>query len=161
LIELNSAQTSGDASSTIGSSESASFQRALKKAAPRRDLSWFFSDWVDADKGLPDLTTEKVFPNAVQSGNWLVSVTVSNAGYAAAEVSVTARSATNTSADRILVPARGSVTKRILLQGKPSEVQVNDGTVPETQASVHVTTLDQPAAQQLPAAVAPTPPSPQ
>ena len=32
----------------------------------------------------------------MQSGNWLVSVTVSNAGYAAAEVSVTARSATNT-----------------------------------------------------------------
>jgi hypothetical protein len=161
LIELNSTQTSGAASSTAGSSESASFQQALKKAAPRRDLSWFFSDWVDADKGLPDLTTEKVFPNAVQSGNWLVSVTVSNAGYAAAEVSVTARSATNTSADRILVPARGSVTKRILLQGKPSEVQVNDGTVPETQASVHVTSLDHPPGQQPPAASAPPSPSPQ
>ena len=40
--------------------ESASFQQALKKAAPRRDLSWFFSDWVDADKGLPDLTTKGV-----------------------------------------------------------------------------------------------------
>ena len=161
LIDFNSAQGSRNTSSTAGSSESASFQQALKKAAPRRDLTWFFSDWVDADKGLPDLTTEKVFPNAVQSGNWLVSVTVSNAGYAAAEVSVTARSATNTSADRIFVPARGSVTKRILLQGKPSQVQVNDGTVPETQASVHVTSLDQPAASQAPAAAAPPSPSPQ
>ena len=72
--------------STTGSSESASFQQALKKAAPRRDLTWLFADWVDADKGLPDLTIDKVFPNAVQSGNWLVSVTISNAGYAAAEV---------------------------------------------------------------------------
>ena len=162
LIEFNSAQTHGTASSTAGSSESASFQQALKKAAPRRDLKWLFADWIDADHGLPDLTIDKVFPNAVQSGNWLVSVTISNAGYAAAEVPVTVRSATNTTTDRVLVPARGSVTKRILVQGKPTEVQVNDGTVPETQASVHVTSLDQPAGPQPPPAAAEPPsPSPQ
>jgi hypothetical protein len=33
----------------------------------------------------------------------------------------------------------------MLIQGKPTEVQVNDGIVPETQASVHITKLDQPA----------------
>ena len=76
----------------------------------------------------------------MQSGNWLVSVTISNAGYAAAEVPVTVRSATNNTTERVLVPARGTVTPRILVQGKPTEAQVNDGTVPETQASVHVTT---------------------
>jgi hypothetical protein len=31
---------------------------------------------------------------------------------------------------------------RILILGKPTEVQVNDGSVPETQASVHITRLD-------------------
>jgi hypothetical protein len=42
---------------------------------------------------------------------------------------------------RVLVPARGKAVQRILIQGKPTEVQVNDGAVPETQASVHVTKL--------------------
>ena len=88
---------------------------------------------------------DKVFPNAVQSGNWLVSVTISNAGYAAAEVPVTVRSATNTTTERVLIPARGTVTPRLLVQGKPTEAQVNDGTVPETQATVHVMHLDQTA----------------
>jgi hypothetical protein len=45
----------------------------------------------------------------------------------------------------VRVPAHEKVTERILVQGKPTEVQVNDGTVPETQASVHVTKLDDPA----------------
>jgi hypothetical protein len=81
----------------------------------------------------------------VQSGNWLVSVTISNAGYAAAEVPVTVRSATNTTTERVLVPARGTVTPRLLVQGKPKEAQVNDGTVPETEATVHVVHLDETA----------------
>ena len=62
-----------------------SFQAFLKTAGPR-NLNWFFADWIDADHGLPDLTIDRIFPNAVQSGNWLASVTISNAGYAAAEV---------------------------------------------------------------------------
>jgi hypothetical protein len=121
------------------------FQAALKTAAPKRDLKWLFADWIDADHGLPDLSVDKVFPNAVQSGNWLVSVTISNAGYAAAEVPVTVRSATNTTTERVLVPAHGTVTPRLLVQGKPTEAQVNDGTVPETQATVHVMHLDETA----------------
>jgi hypothetical protein len=131
-----------------------SFEAALQTAAPARDLNWLFADWIDADHGLPDFTIEKVFPNAVQSGNWLVSVTISNAGYAAAEVPVTVRSATNKTTERVFVPARGTVTPRILVQGKPTEAQVNDGTIPETQASVHITRLDQ-QTEQEPAATAP------
>ncbi len=131
-----------------------SFEAALKTAAPARNLNWLFADWIDADHGLPDLTIDKVFPNAVQSGNWLVSVTISNAGYAAAEVPVTVRSATNKTTERVFVPARGTVTPRILVQGKPTEAQVNDGTIPETQASVHITHLDQ-QTEPEPAATAP------
>ncbi len=126
-----------------GTGPSESFQAALMTAAPGANLKWLFADWIDADHGLPDLTIDKVFPNAVQSGNWLVSVTLSNAGYAAAEVPITVRSATNTTTERVLIPARGTVTPRLLVQGKPTEVQVNDGTVPETQASLHITHLDQ------------------
>jgi hypothetical protein len=119
-----------------------SFEKLLEQAGLRRDLSWFFADWVDADKGLPDLSVEGAFPNAVQSGNWLVAVNLANNGYAAAEVPVTVRSATNSVVQRVLIPARGKAVVRLLVQGKPTEVQVNDGTIPETQASIHITNLD-------------------
>ena len=132
------------ASNAAGDSGKA-FENSLVAAAPRRDMKWLFADWIDADHGLPDLSVDKVFPNAVQSGNYLVSVTISNTGYAAAEVPVTVRSATNTTTERVLVPARGTVTPRLLVQGKPTEAQVNDGTVPETEATVHVMHLDETA----------------
>jgi len=40
-----------------------------------------------------------------------------------------------------MVPARAKAVQRILILGKPLEVQVNDGTVPETQATVHITKI--------------------
>jgi hypothetical protein len=42
----------------------------------------------------------------------------------------------------VIVPGRSKAVQRILILGKPTEVQVNDGTVPETQASIHITRLD-------------------
>ncbi len=120
-------------------------EELVKKASAGKDLSWFFADWVDADKGLPDLSIESVFPSPAQAGAWLVAVNLANAGYAAAEVPVTVRTAKTTVTERVLIPARGKVVKRLLIMGKPTEAQVNDGTVPETQASVHVTRLEDPA----------------
>jgi hypothetical protein len=119
-----------------------SFEKLLEEAGAHRDLSWFFAAWVDADKGLPDLSIAGVFPTTASAGNWLVAVNVTNNGYAAAEVPVTVRSDANTVTQRLLVPARGTAVQRILIQGKPTEAQVNDGTVPETQASLHVTKLE-------------------
>jgi hypothetical protein len=118
------------------------FERLLEQAGARHDLSWFFADWVDADKGLPDLSIESAFPHVENTGDWLVAVNVANAGYAAAEVPVTVRSESNSVTRRILVPAHGKAVQRILIQGKPVEVQVNDGTIPEIQAGIHLTRLD-------------------
>ena len=123
-----------------------SFEKLLEQAGPRQNLSWFFADWVNADKGLPDLSISSVFPTPEQAGNWLVTVTVTNNGYASAEVPVTVRSATDSVTRRVLVPARGKAPQRILVLGKPTEVQVNDGTVPEAQATVHIARLDQASA---------------
>jgi len=109
---------------------------------PRRDLSWFFSDWIDADKGLPDIAIDSVFPSHTEGDNWLVAVNLSNSGYAAAEVPVTVSNAATSVTQRIIVPARGKATLRILLQAQPTQVQANDGTVPETGASVHIRNLD-------------------
>jgi hypothetical protein len=122
--------------------EESSFEALLERAGPRADLSWFFADWVDADKGLPDLSIESVFPTPERAGNWLVAVNVANAGYAAAEVPVTVRTDVTSVTQRVRVPARSKAVQRLLIQGKPTEVQVNDGTVPESQASVHITKLD-------------------
>ena len=118
------------------------FEKLLEESEAHPDLSWFFADWIDADKGLPDLNIDAVFPTATSSGNWLVAVNISNNGYAQAEVPVTVRSASTSVTHRVRVPAHDKVTERILIQGKPTEVQVNDWTVPETQASEHVTKLD-------------------
>jgi hypothetical protein len=109
-----------------------------------QDPSWLFADWIDADKGLPDLTIDNVFPTAQSDGNWLVAVNVTNHGYASAQVPVTVRSVDKFITRRLLVPARGSAVQRILILGKPTQVQVNDGNVPEIQESVHITTLGPP-----------------
>jgi hypothetical protein len=111
------------------------------EAGGHRDLAWFFADWVDADKGLPDLKIDGVYPTAAEAGNWLVAVQVSNSGYAAAQVPVTVRAESNSITERLMVPARAKAVQRILILGKPLEVQVNDGTVPETQATVHITKI--------------------
>ena len=121
---------------------SGTFEKILEDATVRRDLKWFFADWVNADKGLPDITIDNVYPAPAEAGNWLVAVSISNAGYAAAEVPVIVRSDHNSVTQRVIVPGHGKIVQRILILGKPTQVQVNDGTVPETEAGVHVTKLE-------------------
>jgi hypothetical protein len=117
------------------------FEKLLEQAGPRQNLAWFFADWVNADKGLPDLTIASVFPVPAEAGNWLVRVNIANTGYASAEVPITVRSATNTVTQRVLVPARSTADQHLLILGKPTEVQVNDGTIPETEVTIHITKL--------------------
>jgi len=130
--------------------DSCPLQKFLKQPGMNRDLSWFFSDWVTADKGLPDLAIDSVFPATAPGGTYLVGVNVSNAGYAAAEVPVTVRTANNSATERVFIPARGKAIERILVSGPPTQVQLNDGTVPETQTSVHVTDIGPSAPAQVP-----------
>jgi hypothetical protein len=118
------------------------FQKALEQAGAHQDLSWFFADWVNADHGLPDLSIDHVYPGAAEAGNWLVAVDLSNSGYAAAEVPLTVRSAITSVTRRVLIPARAKTVERILIQGRPTQVQLNDGSVPEIEASIHVVNLD-------------------
>ena len=144
LIE-QAAGTPAESSSSVGS-----------VAGPHGGLSSFFSDWVNADKGLPDLAIDTVFSSHTQGDNWLVAISLSNSGYAAAEVPVTVRNDTTSITQRVLVPAHGKATQRILIQGRPTQVQVNDGTVPETQASVHIRDLTAADTPDAPASDAPS-----
>ncbi|HEY3703410.1 MAG TPA: hypothetical protein VGL22_00010 [Terracidiphilus sp.] len=119
------------------------FESLVEQAGTRHDLKWFFADWVDADKGLPDLTVDKVYPT-VQGSSTVVAITISNSGYAAAEVPVSVRTTENSITQRVRIPEHGSVVQRIVIQGQPIEVQVNDGTIPETEASEHITPIGPP-----------------
>ncbi|HEX4284100.1 MAG TPA: hypothetical protein VHZ28_03345 [Terracidiphilus sp.] len=121
-----------------------SLQALLKQAGASRDLTWFFSDWVNEDKGLPDLTINSVFPNAAQAGTYLVAVNISNSGYAATDVPVTVRTAKGHVTERIFIPARSTAVERLVVMGPPTQVQVNDGTVPETTASIHTSDVNIP-----------------
>ena len=62
-------------------------QRTLEKAA-KRDLGWFFEDWVYHDRGLPDFRVSYVNVAAIANGGYLVTVTVENLGAAGAEVPI-------------------------------------------------------------------------
>ena len=104
-----------------------------------KDVHQFFEDWVYTDHGLPDLTITGAFPSGASGeGSYLIAVEVTNSGGSGANVPVTVTSVSNSVTERMYVPAHGQATHRILLQGEPTEVQVNDGIVPETTASVHV-----------------------
>jgi hypothetical protein len=106
--------------------------------SPSKDLGWFFHDWVYTDPGLPDLSIKNVFSSKTGAGaQWLVAVDIANSGYAEAQVPVTVHSTTTAVTVQVRVPARGTLSRRILLQGEPTEVDVNDGTVPEVEATVH------------------------
>jgi len=117
------------------------FQRAVEKAS-KRDLAWFFDDWVNYDRSLPDLNIVSVVPHPLPArpglnDGYLVAVEVRNDGEAVAEVPVTVRSGTYTATERIRIPGGGTASTRIVFNGIPDVVQVNDGTTPELRASIH------------------------
>ncbi len=112
-----------------------------ESAGGHGDLTWFFADWVDADKGLPDIAIDSVFPSHTQGDNWLVAVNLSNAGYAAAEIPVTVSNTGTSVTQRVIIPARSKAVQRILIQGRPTQVQANDGAVPEVEATIHIKTI--------------------
>jgi len=113
------------------------FQKILEQTS-KKDLEWFFDDWIYRDRGLPDLSIAAVVPRAVEGkSEYLVAVEVANDGYAAANVPVTVRAGAVSITEHLQVPARAHATTRILFEVKPEEVQVNDGSVPELRVTVH------------------------
>lgn len=118
------------------------FERLLEEVSGK-DLRWFFDDWVYHDPGLPDLAIVSVAPRELSSTSrqgtgWLVVVEVRNDGAASVEVPVTVRSGTLNATERVRVNAHSVASTRIVFQGLPEQVQVNDGTVPELVTSTHI-----------------------
>ena len=117
------------------------FESLLEKTSGK-DLGWFFNDWVLHDRGLPALSLVDVTPREMPGSRgrgkgWLTAVTVHNAGAAEVEVPLVIRSGTFSTTKRIRVAGNSNATERVVTESAPTEVVVNDGSVPESGPSVH------------------------
>jgi hypothetical protein len=104
----------------------------LIEAAAKRDLGWFFDDWVYADRGLPEFHVESVHPWKTERGVQFITITLENLGNAGAEVPFTVIFEGGEITKRIEVRAKSTATTRVELPGTASEIVVNDGSVPES-----------------------------
>ena len=109
-------------------------QRLIEKTA-HRDLQPFFDDWVYQDRGLPDFRVASVYPRAMDSGGYVVTVSVENLGAAGAETPITVRMQTGEVTKRLEVRGKSTASVRIEVPSLPEEVVVNDGSVPESDMS--------------------------
>jgi hypothetical protein len=111
------------------------YLQRLLEAQSKRDLGWFFDDWVNHDCGLPDFRVESVFPRKASQDNYLVTVTVENLGTAGAEVPVKIQFDAGEITQRVEVRGKGKATLRIATPRAPVRVTVNDGSVPESDVN--------------------------
>ena len=112
-----------------------SYMQHLIEAQAKRDLEWFFDDWVYRDRGLPDFRVQSAYPRPIVGGGFVVAITVENLGNAGAEVPVTLRMEGGEVTKRVQVRANSTGTVRIEAPSAPQEVIVNDGSVPESNTS--------------------------
>jgi len=123
--------------------EATHFQRVLEQAA-KKDLSWFFNDWVYRDRGLPEFKVASALVRPTLQNTYTVVVTVENTGGAAAEVPVIVQTARGEKSERVRVAAGERGTARISVPGVPTQVVVNDGSVPEADRSNNSAALEVP-----------------
>jgi len=107
----------------------------LVGAAGKRDLGWFFDDWVYHDRGLPDFRVQSVHPWKTEKQVQMITVTLENVGTAGAEVPFTIRCEGGDVTRRLEVRAKRTATTRVDLPGTPIEIVINDGSVPESDVT--------------------------
>ncbi len=110
----------------------------LIEAAAKRDLGWFFDDWVYQDRGLPDLRVQSVHPWKTEKDVQFITVTLENLGNAGAEVPFTIKFDGGEITKRIEVRAKSTATTRVELPHPASEIVVNDGSIPESDLTNNV-----------------------
>ncbi len=120
------------------------YMEQLVVAAGKRDLGWFFDDWVYHDRGLPDFRVLAAHPWKGAKGTQIVTVTIENLGGAGAEVPFTIRFAGGEITRRIEVRAKSTATTRVEVLGTAAGVVVNDGSVPESDLTNNVFKITEP-----------------
>jgi hypothetical protein len=124
--------------------KSPKYVEQLIEAAAKRDLGWFFDDWVYQDRGLPDFHVQSVHPWKTGKGVQFITVTLENLGDAGAEVPFTIFFEGGKITKRIEVRAKATATTRVELPGTASKVVVNDGSVPESDLTNNVFKISAP-----------------
>jgi hypothetical protein len=110
----------------------------LIASVSKRDLSWFLDDWVYHDRGLPDFRVQSAHPWATDKGVQFLTVTLENLGNAGAEIPFTVSSGGGQVTNRIEVRAKSTATTRVQLPAAPSQIVINDGSVPESDLANNV-----------------------
>jgi len=126
------------------SDKTPSYVQQLIQSQTKRDLGWFFDDWVYRDRGLPDFRVAAVYPREMSGNNYVVTVTVENRGDAGAEVPVTLNMEQGQVTKRLEIRGRKEATIRFEAVSVPREVVVNDGSVPESDLRNNVYKIDIP-----------------
>ena len=117
------------------------YVEGLVTAESKKDLSWFFEDWVYQDKGLPDFRIESAYSRKTEKGSYLVTVTVVNTGPVGAEVPFTVNFNGGEIVQRVEVRGNSKATTRVEVPGLPQQVVVNDGSVAESDLTNNTFTI--------------------
>ena len=112
-----------------------SYMQKLIQQQTQNDLEWFFDDWIYRDRGLPDFKVESAFSRKSMNDVYLLTVTVQNLGQAGAEVPITVKFAGGEVMKRIEVRGNSKGVIRLETTKPPDEIVVNDGSVPESDAT--------------------------
>ena len=115
-----------------GKDSEPSYLQKLLEARSKRDLEWFFDDWVYRDRSLPDFRIAAAYARPLVSEGYEVTVTVEDLGQAGAQVPIVIHTAGGDMVKRLEVRGRSKATTRIQTPSVPTEVVVNDGSVPES-----------------------------
>jgi hypothetical protein len=124
-----------------GADKDPSYLQRLVQTSSKRDLEWFFDDWVYRDRGLPDFHVESVYARPLLSDaskSFLVTTTIENRGHAGAEVPVLIQTPSGEKSLRVIVKAEEKGTGRIELPVAPDKIVVNDGSVPEANVGNNI-----------------------
>ncbi len=124
-----------------GADKDPSYFQHLLQTSSKRDLEWFFDDWVYRDRGLPEFHVESAYTRPLLSEankSFLVTATIDNRGSAGAEVPVLIQTPSGEKSVRVLVKAGEKGTGRLEVPVAPDKITVNDGSVPEANLGNNV-----------------------
>ena len=130
-----------------GADKDPSYLQRLVQTSSKRDLEWFFDDWVYRDRGLPDFHVESVYARPLLSETYksfLVTATIENRGHAGAEVPVLIQTPSGEKSLRVVVKAGEKGTGRVEMPVAPDKIVVNDGSVPEANVGNNVYDVPRP-----------------
>jgi hypothetical protein len=108
----------------------ASYLQHLIGSQRKRDLEWFFDDWVYRDRRLPEFQIVSAPSRETLNNSHVVAVTIENVGGAGAELPITITADTGQKTARMVVHGHQKDTTRISVPGTPKELILNDDSVP-------------------------------